>query len=139
MTLSGFRMDGYLLVLARAALPAAGNLTGGLLAEVFEVSRRRASPRARPAQRRRPTPYQARARGRLRRTRPGRRDPGLLRLCSAPEPVTLSVLALTGGALVTVVVEEMVPEARADDTSAWGAIFLIAGFALFGSVSVYVG
>ncbi len=53
--------------------------------------------------------------------------------------MTLSVLALTGGALVTVVVEEMVPEARADDTSAWGAIFLIAGFALFGSVSVYVG
>jgi hypothetical protein len=45
------RMDGDLLVLDLAALPAAGNLAGG----------------------------------------------------SAPEPVTLSVLALTGGALVTVV------------------------------------
>jgi len=33
-------MDGYLLVLALAALPAAGNLPGGLLAEAFEVSRR---------------------------------------------------------------------------------------------------
>lgn len=33
-------MDGYLTVLAFAAMPALGNLAGGLLAEVFEPSRR---------------------------------------------------------------------------------------------------
>lgn len=64
---------------------------------------------------------------------------GYFALRGAPELVTLSVLALTGGALATLVVEEMVPEAHAGDTSAWGAIFLTAGFALFGAVSVYVG
>lgn len=33
-------MDGYLLVLALAALPAAGNFLGGVVAEVFSVSER---------------------------------------------------------------------------------------------------
>lgn len=33
-------MDGYALVLALAALPAAGNFAGGLLAEAFDVSQR---------------------------------------------------------------------------------------------------
>ena len=64
---------------------------------------------------------------------------GFFALREAPELVTLSVLAVTGGALTTVVVEEMVPEAHEGETSAWGAIFLTAGFALFGAVSVYTG
>ena len=64
---------------------------------------------------------------------------GYLALREAPELLTLSVLALTGGALATVVVEEMVPEAHEGETSAWGGVFLTAGFALFGAVSVYTG
>lgn len=64
---------------------------------------------------------------------------GYFALRGAPELVTLSVLALTGGALVTVVIEEMVPEAHEGETSMWGAVFLTAGVALFGAISVYVG
>lgn len=64
---------------------------------------------------------------------------GFLALRGAPEIVTLSVLALTGGALSAVVVEEMVSEAHAGDTSTVGPIFLTAGFALFAAISVYVG
>lgn len=64
---------------------------------------------------------------------------GYLALRSAPEVVTLSVLALTGGALVAVVIEEMVSEAHEGETSSLGPIFLTAGFALFGAISVYVG
>lgn len=63
---------------------------------------------------------------------------GFFALRSAPEVATLSVLALTGGALATVVVEEMVPEAHAGETSQLGAIFFTAGFALFAAISVYV-
>ena len=64
---------------------------------------------------------------------------GFLALRRAPEVVTLSVLALTGGALSAVVVEEMVSEAHQGDTSSLGPIFLTAGFALFAAISVYVG
>lgn len=49
------------------------------------------------------------------------------------------MLALTGGALGAVVVEEMVTEAHAGETSCLGPIFLTAGFALFGAISVYLG
>jgi ZIP family zinc transporter len=64
---------------------------------------------------------------------------GYLALRDAPEVLTLSVLALTGGALVTVVVEEMVPEAHEGETSPWGAVALTAGFALFGAVTLLTG
>ena len=64
---------------------------------------------------------------------------GYLALRQAPDVVTLSVLALTGGALTAVVVEEMVGEAHEGDTSSLGPIFLTAGFALFAAISVYVG
>ena len=64
---------------------------------------------------------------------------GYLALRQAPEVVTLSVLALTGGALTAVVVEEMVSEAHEGETSQLGPVFLTAGFALFAAVSVYVG
>ncbi len=64
---------------------------------------------------------------------------GFLALRQAPELVTLSVLALTGGALSAVVVEEMVTEAHEGETSRIGPVFLTAGFALFAAISVYVG
>ncbi len=53
--------------------------------------------------------------------------------------VTLSVLALTGGALSAVVVEEMITEAHEGDTFSIGPVFLTAGFALFAAISVYIG
>ena len=63
---------------------------------------------------------------------------GFLALREAPEIITLSVLALTGGALTAVVVEEMVSEAHEGETSQLGPIFLTAGFALFAAISVYL-
>jgi ZIP family zinc transporter len=64
---------------------------------------------------------------------------GFFALRDAPEIITLSVLALTGGALTAVVLEEMIGEAHEGETSRLGPIFLTAGFAIFGAVSVYVG
>ena len=64
---------------------------------------------------------------------------GFFALRNAPEIITLSVLALTGGALSAVVVEEMIGEAHEGETSQLGPIFLTAGFAIFGAISVYVG
>lgn len=49
------------------------------------------------------------------------------------------MLALTGGVLLTVVIEQLVPEAHEGDPSRWGAVFLTAGFAIFGAVAVYLG
>jgi ZIP family zinc transporter len=62
---------------------------------------------------------------------------GFFALRDAPHIVTLAVLALTGGALTTVVVEEMVSEAHAGETSRLGPVFLTAGFALFAAISTY--
>ncbi|MEU4361861.1 ZIP family metal transporter [Promicromonospora sp. NPDC023987] len=64
---------------------------------------------------------------------------GYFALRGAPDIVTLSVLALTGGALTSVVVEEMITEAHKGDTSRLGPVFLTAGFALFALISVYLG
>ena len=64
---------------------------------------------------------------------------GYFALRDAPEIVTLSVLAMTGGALATVVVEEMIPEAHEGETSRLGTIFFTAGFAISAAISVYVG
>ena len=64
---------------------------------------------------------------------------GYFALRQAPEIWTLSVLALTGGALTSVVVEEMLTEAHEGDTSVWGPILLTGGFALFAAISVYLG
>ena len=52
---------------------------------------------------------------------------------------SLSVLAATGGALTSVVVEEMLSEAHEGETSPLGPIALTAGFAVFALISVYVG
>jgi ZIP family zinc transporter len=64
---------------------------------------------------------------------------GFLALRDAPDILTLSVLALTGGALAAVVVEEMVTEAHPGATSRLGPVFLTAGFVLFAAVSITVG
>ena len=64
---------------------------------------------------------------------------GYLALRNAPEVLTLSVLAMTGGALTAVVIEEMVEEAHEGDTSQLGPLFLTAGFAIFAAISVYIG
>jgi ZIP family zinc transporter len=64
---------------------------------------------------------------------------GYFSLRNAPDLVTLSVLAVTGGALTSVVVEEMLTEAHEGDTSRLGPVALTAGFAIFALVSVYVG
>ena len=64
---------------------------------------------------------------------------GYFALRDAPEVVTLSVLAATGGALTSVVVEEMLSEAHEGETSPLGPIALTAGFAVFALISVYVG
>ncbi len=61
---------------------------------------------------------------------------GFFALRAAPEVLTLSVLALTGGALTSVVVEEMVTEAHEGETSHLGPVALTAGFALFALISV---
>ncbi|WP_262402753.1 ZIP family metal transporter [Actinomadura sp. CNU-125] len=63
---------------------------------------------------------------------------GYLALRGAPDAVTLSVLAFTGGALLSVVIEEMVPQAHEANESRWDSLFLVAGFAVFAAVSVYV-
>ena len=60
---------------------------------------------------------------------------GLLR--EAPELVTLTVLAVTGGALVSVVVEEVLPEAHEGETSRAGVLYLVGGFGLFALLSAY--
>lgn len=64
---------------------------------------------------------------------------GYLALREAPALATVSVLALTGGALTSVVIEEMITEAHEGDTSQLGPIFLTAGFSIFALIAVYVG
>lgn len=63
---------------------------------------------------------------------------GFFALREAPEILTLSVLALTGGALTSVVIEEMITEAHQGETSDLDPIALTAGFALFALISVYL-
>lgn len=64
---------------------------------------------------------------------------GYFALRSAPELLTVSVLALTGGVLVSVVVEEMISEAHEGETSRLDPVFLTTGFALFALISAYAG
>lgn len=64
---------------------------------------------------------------------------GYFALRNAPDLLTLSVLAVTGGALTSMVVEEMLTEAHEGDTSRLGPVALTTGFAVFALISVYVG
>lgn len=63
---------------------------------------------------------------------------GYLALRTAPDVVTFAVLAFTGGALLSVVIEEMVPEAHGANKSRFDSLFLVTGFAVFAAVSVYL-
>lgn len=63
---------------------------------------------------------------------------GFLALRQAPDMVTFSVLAFTGGALLSLALEEMLPEAHDQFSSRRDAFYLTIGFALFAAVSVYV-
>ncbi len=63
---------------------------------------------------------------------------GYLALRHAPEILTLSVLAATGGVLMSVVVEEMVTQVHDGLTSRSGPLLLTGGFGLFALISVYV-
>lgn len=56
----------------------------------------------------------------------------------APDILKLSLLAFTAGILVTVAVEEMVVQAHQTEDTRWDALVLVAGFALFALISVYL-
>ena len=62
---------------------------------------------------------------------------GYLALRSAPELVSAAVLALTGGLLTAVVIEEMVSEAHDGPTSKGGPLALTVGFSIFAVITVY--
>lgn len=64
---------------------------------------------------------------------------GYFALLQAPEILTLAVLAVTGGALTSVVFEEMITEAHEGPASVWEPIALTGGFALFAAISAYTG
>ncbi len=55
-----------------------------------------------------------------------------------PEIVKRALLAFTAGILLTVVVEEIVPEAHEDGEARFAALLLVGGFALFALISTYV-
>jgi ZIP family zinc transporter len=64
---------------------------------------------------------------------------GNLALRDAPDLATVSVLALTGGMLTSVVVEEMVTEAHEGKTGPLDPVLLTAGVAVFALISAYAG
>ena len=58
---------------------------------------------------------------------------------NAPDLAKLSLLAFTAGILLTVVVEEIIPEAHEDGEARFAALVFIGGFALFALISAYGG
>ena len=58
---------------------------------------------------------------------------------NAPEIARLTLLAFTAGILLTVVVEEIIPEAHEDGEARFAALVFIGGFALFALISAYGG
>jgi ZIP family zinc transporter len=56
-----------------------------------------------------------------------------------PDVVKFALLAFTAGTLLTVTVEEMIPEAHEEPDSRWATLGLISGFALFAFLSSYLG
>ena len=56
-----------------------------------------------------------------------------------PEIVKLSLLAFTAGILLTVVIEEIVPEAHEGEEARFAALALTGGFALFALITAYLG
>jgi hypothetical protein len=149
-------------VLLRAALPALANFAGGLIAELRPVSDRALSFALHGAAgiviarwkshwhgRRIVAAATLRSAGMPRPRRviagAGFAVPilagaalGYLALRAAPHLLILSVLAFTGGALLSVVVEEVVLQAHDANESRWDSLFLVGGFALFAAVSHYL-
>lgn len=56
-----------------------------------------------------------------------------------PPLVKFGLLAFTAGVLLTVVIEDIVPEAHEEEDARLASIALVGGFALFGLTSVYLG
>ena len=56
-----------------------------------------------------------------------------------PAIVKLGLLAFTARILLTVAVEEILPEAHKEDEARLAAVALVGGFALFTLISVYLG
>jgi zinc transporter, ZIP family len=56
-----------------------------------------------------------------------------------PEIVKLGLLAFTAGILLTVAVEEMIPEAHKEGEARLATVCLVGGFALFALLSAYFG
>lgn len=56
-----------------------------------------------------------------------------------PEIFKLGILSFTAGILLTVVIEEIVPEAHQGEEARLAALALVGGFALFGLISVSFG
>ena len=56
-----------------------------------------------------------------------------------PAIIKLGLLAFTAGILLTVAVEEIMPEAHKGDEARLAAVALVGGFALFTLISVYLG
>lgn len=64
---------------------------------------------------------------------------GYLAVKDATEIVKMALLAFTAGILVTVTVEEIVPQAHQDIEPRYAALVFIGGFTLFTALSVYLG
>lgn len=56
-----------------------------------------------------------------------------------PEIVKYALLAFTAGILLTVVIEEIVPQAHENGEARFAAMMLVGGFALFAFISAYLG
>ena len=57
----------------------------------------------------------------------------------ASEAVKYSLLAFTAGVLMTVVVEEIIPEAHQEQDARLATVLLVGGFAMFALLSAYLG
>jgi zinc transporter, ZIP family len=64
---------------------------------------------------------------------------GYFAVRDAPAVVKLGLLAFTAGILLTVAVEEMIPEAHKEAEARLATVCLVGGFALFALLSVYFG
>jgi ZIP family zinc transporter len=64
---------------------------------------------------------------------------GYWALRDAPELVTLSLLAFTGGVLTSVVVEDIIPEAHEVPDVRVATLLLVGGFSLFALIAAYLG
>jgi zinc transporter, ZIP family len=63
---------------------------------------------------------------------------GYLAVRSAPDLVKLLLLAFSAGMLLTVVIEEIVPEAHDESESRWAVFALLGGFSVFALISAYL-